>query len=69
VNSWDDDGWARPAGAGAPPGPDGSAGRRRPGSNWGCALAAIIGSIATVIVAIIVLKLLASMINVGDLMP
>jgi hypothetical protein len=56
VNPWDDDGWT-----GSP--------KKRPTSNWGCAIAAIIGSVATIVVLIIVIKLLASLINVGNLMP
>jgi hypothetical protein len=56
VNPWDDDGWAGPP-------------QKRPRPSWGCALAAIIGSVATIVVIVIVVKLLASLINVGDLMP
>lgn len=66
MNPWDDDGWADRGGTDRR---DDPARRKRPTSSWGCALAAIVGSVTVIVVAIIVIKLLASLINVGELMP
>jgi hypothetical protein len=53
---WDDDGWA-----------DGRKRPARPG--WGCALAAIVGSVAVVVAAVLVIKLLAGLVDVSELSP
>jgi hypothetical protein len=60
VNPWNDDD-SRPT----EPGAWDHAKRPKPG--WGCAVAAIVGSIATVVAIIIIVKFLAGLFNPGDL--
>jgi hypothetical protein len=67
VDPWNDD---YESGAGSQPSePAAWDHAKKPKPGWGCAVAAIVGSIATIVAIIIVVKFLASLINPGDLSP
>lgn len=63
MQPWDDDEDSRPDK------PDSWDHAKKPKPGWGCAVAAIIGSIATIVAIIIVVKFLAGLINAGDFSP
>ena len=76
VNPWDDEPTDRSGQPGRPGDPDDRPSdpgawdhAKKPKPGWGCAVAAIIGSLTLVVVVIIIVKFLASLFNPGDLSP